>query len=435
MVDRGVMRFAVLALLALSVAACRSNPGCFGPDECSTGLSCIDGECLDPALADVNWQQDIQPIVVRRCVMCHGAAPMDGRTRLLTYNDVQNVATTGLPLYEEMAVRVASTTRPMPPAGQVQLTAEEIAKVEAWASRGAPQGPMSSCDGGSCGTDGGGGSMGPLTGAEVATLLNPGYALADGPVWNAQAQAVLFTDTRQGRLFQTMLPASPMEVLMLEGGPAGLAVDAQANLIAALSTDRSIARIMATGPMTITRTYDGVPLNGPQDVVRRSDGAIYFTDPGFNTDPGALEIDFDGLYRIPNGMTAPIAEWEGLRSFEPAGLAFSAAETQLFMTDRLDGIIRSFDVAGDGALSNERVIAESPSGAPQGLTVDTMDNLYVASAAGIEVFAPTGTYYGVILTPDAATNVAFVGLDLRTMVVTTANAVYVVQNAPVPGAR
>ncbi|MEQ9495419.1 MAG: SMP-30/gluconolactonase/LRE family protein [Deltaproteobacteria bacterium] len=435
MVDRMMMRAACIAAVLAAVTACRSNPDCFGADECGGGLACIDGQCLDPDLADVNWQVDVQPIVARRCLMCHGTMLQQGAPlSLVTYANVAAASPNGGTVYERMAIRVASTASPMPPAGQAMLTEDEIAIIVAWADRGGPQGPTSGgCDGGMCtGMDGG---MGPLTGAEAAQPLAFGYAGANAPVWNAAAAAVLFTDSRQDRMYQAMLPGMPMEVLNLPGGPAGLAVDAMGNLVVALSTDRSVANLTLQGAQTIAQAYEGSALNGPQDVVRRADGTLYFTDPGFNTMEAARELDFVGLFRIPMGMGAPIAEWEGLDSFEPCGLELSPDESRLYMSDRIDGLIYAFDVATDGALSTETAFARSVSGAPQGITVDSLGNVYVAANAGVEVFGPDGTYYGVIVTPDPASNVAFVDRTLTSLFVTTVNTVYVVQSMSVPGAR
>lgn len=415
---------AMICAALLLASACRSNPECFGADECGGTLACVDGECIDPTLADVNWQRNVQPIVATKCQTCHTAPLAQGAPfPLITYADTQAIYA-GEPIHARMAARVSSPANPMPPNGQPQLTDMEITTIVEWSARGAAQGPtMSTCDGGNCGPNG----TSPLTGTEVAAQLMAGYARADGPTWNPAGGVVMFVDGVVEQLYQAMLPGTPAGILNLAGRPSGMTADNQGNLFITLAGARSVARVDLTGPTNIATAYMGNMLNGPDDIVRRSDGTLYFTDPGFDTPAADRQLDFTGLFRIPTGNGQPIAEWEGLPSLGPSGLALSIDETLLYMSDAIDGLIRVFDVGIDGALSNERAFAYSQSGSPEGLAIDTNGNLYVAAAAGVEVYSPMGEYFDVIRTPSPAIDLAFVGQTLNALFVTTPTTVYVIQ--------
>jgi gluconolactonase len=216
----------------------------------------------------------------------------------------------------------------------------------------------------------------------------------------------------------------------------GCTLDRQGRLIMCEGADhRRITRMDADGVVTtIAERWQGKRFNKPNDVVCRSDGSIFFTDPELRLDPALREIGFSGVYRIdPQGqvhLATDACEY-------PNGLAFSPDESILYVAiSRLDhrcfeeerqGVvcthrrIRAFDVAADGSLSNNRIFCDMSSadpGVPDGLKVDTAGRVFCVGSGGIWVIAPSGEVIGVMRTPEVVRNLAFGGPDFRTLYLT-----------------
>ena len=191
-------------------------------------------------------------------------------------------------------------------------------------------------------------------------------------------------------------------------------------------------------------------MNRPNDLVSRSDGSIYFTNPGGRLDQSDREIDFSGVHRIaPDGsVTAATGELE-----YPNGLAFSPDERILYVaiTRHDDGciqekergeecrhqLIRAFDVAADGSLSNNRVFANmfsAQDGVPDGMKVDSQGRVYCTGPEGCWVFDASGDHMGIIRLPEIPANCAWGGPDHRTMFFTARTSVYTMRMTT-PGTR
>jgi len=191
-----------------------------------------------------------------------------------------------------------------------------------------------------------------------------------------------------------------------EPGSNGLAFDPRGRLVLAEHGDRRIARLEADGSKTtLADRYQGKRLNSPNDLVFKSNGDLYFTDPPFGLpkafeDP-AKELDFQGVYRLsPSGELTLL-----LRDIRaPNGLAFSLDEKTLYVTDVDPGrpAWLAYDVRQDGTVSNGRVFYDATRwkkpgyGGPDGLKVDREGNLFAARPGGINVFAPDATLLGSI---------------------------------------
>ena len=212
----------------------------------------------------------------------------------------------------------------------------------------------------------------------------------------------------------------------------GLTWDQQSRLVACEGLTRRISRLEADGSITsVADRYDGKRLNRPNDVVVKSDGSIYFTDPGLNAPE--RELDISGVYRVsPDlGSTTLLVD----NSVLPNGLAFSPDESVLYIDDsvgvsaqpddlfRSIGHIRAFDVRADGSLANGRVFHElrgERSGIPDGMKLDVEGNIYCTGPGGVWVLDPSGSHLGTILTgADQTTNVAWGGQDWKTLYITT----------------
>jgi gluconolactonase len=264
----------------------------------------------------------------------------------------------------------------------------------------------------------------------------------EGPLWH-RAGHLTFTRLRVSELVRWD-PAGPtVEVIRRGTGTAnGCTLDAQERIVCCQAETRSLTRIEPDGSVTtLADSYRGARLNRPNDVVRRrADDALYFTDPHTRMPVADREIGHPALWRLAAGGALTLAtdacEY-------PNGLAFSPDESLLYVaiTLRDEGcigedergelcrhrLIRVFDVAADGSLSNNRVFADLTDdvpGRPDGVKVDTEGRVYCASSRGIWVFEPSGRHLGVIPVPGKARNLAFGGEDFRTLFITAGDCLF-----------
>jgi gluconolactonase len=273
-----------------------------------------------------------------------------------------------------------------------------------------------------------------------AERLATGFEFTEGPLWHPEGY-LLFVNNRRNLIYR-LVPGGQPEVIRENSGAAnGLTFDLQGRLIMCEGDNRRITRWEPDGTMTtIADRWEGKRLHRPNDVVCRSDGSIYFTNPGGRLDPAEREIDFHGVHRIaPDGtVTAVVTDLQ-----YPNGLAFSPEERILYVanTRRDDGCvqekergevcthqyIRAYDVAADGTLSNSRISANMYSaedGVPDGMKVDTEGRVYCTGPEGVWVFDPTGNHLGIIRLPEIPANCAWGGPDHRTMYFTARSSVY-----------
>jgi gluconolactonase len=180
--------------------------------------------------------------------------------------------------------------------------------------------------------------------------------------------------------------------------------------------------------VTIASHFDGKKLNSPNDVVVKSDGSVYFTDPPYGLNPvfGTLEppeLPFFGVYRLsPDGNDLKLLVDDSV----PNGLAFSPDESLLYVADTEMNHVRVFDVTDDGGTKNGRIFAEMPGEplAPDGMKVDTEGNVYVTGKDGIWVLDPEGRRLGVIPVPELPANLCWGDNDLKTLYVTARTSLY-----------
>jgi sugar lactone lactonase YvrE len=249
--------------------------------------------------------------------------------------------------------------------------------------------------------------------------LAGGFQFTEGPVWHPEGH-LLFSDIPGNRIIR-WLPGGQVETFREPSGNAnGLTLDRQGRLIACEHGNRRVSRTEADGTVAaLADRYEGKRLNSPNDVVVRSDGSIYFTDPPYGIRPEQQELPFHGVYRLaPDGTLTLLAD-----DFErPNGLAFSPDERILYIDDTARRHVRAFDVREDGSLARGRLFAELPSsepGGPDGMKVDVEGNLYVTSAGGLWLFAASGRHAGTLPVPEPPpANCAFGGPDRRTLFIT-----------------
>jgi len=261
--------------------------------------------------------------------------------------------------------------------------------------------------------------------------LADGFLFTEGPVWIAHDDCLLFTDIPGNRIHRWRAAAG-VDIFRDPSNMAnGLTVDGQRRLIACEHATSRVTRTEADGRITVLAShYDGKELNSPNDAVVASDGAIYFTDPDYGRReyygvPRASQLGYRGLYRVgPDGKGLTLLANDFA---QPNGLCLSGDERRLFVNDTERGHIRAFDIERNGSVTGGAVWAElsgSGAGAPDGMKMDSQDNLYCTGPGGIHVFGRAARCLGIILVPEVAANFTFGGVDLCTLFITASHGLY-----------
>jgi len=260
--------------------------------------------------------------------------------------------------------------------------------------------------------------------------LGGDFKFTEGPVWVAAKGELLFSDIPANRIVR-LLDGKFSTFRTPSNNSNGLTLDKQGRLIACEHGARRVTRTEADGSITVlAERFEGKRLNSPNDVVVRSDGAIYFTDPPYGVKEEERELAFQGVYRIsPDGKTLTLLAKDFIK---PNGLAFTTDEKILYVNDTEGGHIRAFDVAADGALANSRVFAKTPGA--DGMKVDSEGNVYCTSATGVMVFDRSGKHLGTFTIPEQPANCAFGGADWKALYMTCRTGLYRV-NLTVPGTK
>jgi gluconolactonase len=180
----------------------------------------------------------------------------------------------------------------------------------------------------------------------------------------------------------------------------------------------------------LAEDYDGKRLNSPNDLVYKSDGSLYFTDPPFGLlmqdDDPQKELDFNGIFRLsPDGRLELLARDQT----RPKGIAFSPDEKTLYVSnsDPNQKLWMAYDVNDDGSISHGRVLldvtSEMTSGLPDGLKLDKQGNLFATGPGGVWIFSPQGQHLGTIQPEEVPANVAW-GDDGKTLYMTARTGIY-----------
>jgi gluconolactonase len=271
-----------------------------------------------------------------------------------------------------------------------------------------------------------------------------GLGFTEGPIWNPDEQALVFSDLNHDRLVRWSERDGATTFRAPSNKANGNAWDRAGGIITCEHATSRISRLSRDGGYTVLADeFQGREFNSPNDVIVRGDGLIFFTDPIYGRireDIGLLRPipqPFRGVFRLhPDGDVALLAD----DFLQPNGICLSLDERLLFVNDTHALHIRVFDLDGDGALSNGRIWAETvdtngekPDGRhahtsvgvkPDGMKFDSAGNLFCTGPGGIHIFDSAASCLGVIAIPQPPTNFAFGDSDLKSLYVTAGTTLY-----------
>jgi gluconolactonase len=281
--------------------------------------------------------------------------------------------------------------------------------------------------------------MGFLEGPVWVHATKPGYLLfSDIPAnaidkWNPQTKKVSVFLDKSG-----FAGSDPGDAgFQLNNGHAvvtlygsnGVTLDKQGRVTYCQHGDRGVMRLEKDGKRTVLADkYEGKRLNSPNDLVYKSDGSLYFTDPPFGlrkvADDPKKELPFSGVYLLSKGKLTLVNKDFGA----PNGIAFSPDEKVLYINDSFTKTYWRFDVQPDGTLANKKLLIDASSskddGVPDGMRVDKQGNIYAAGPGGVWVLSPEGKHLGTIKPPENPANLAFGDDDAKTLYFTAVTGLY-----------
>ncbi|RAR54509.1 sugar lactone lactonase YvrE [Paraburkholderia unamae] len=268
--------------------------------------------------------------------------------------------------------------------------------------------------------------------------VGTGYIWVEGPVWHPTEHYMLFSDI-PGDVRRRWDKDGIVEVARPSHNGNGMTYDCALNLLVCEQADFAVTRYAPDGTRTKLAThFEGRALNSPNDIVVRSDGSIYFTDPLYGRMPefGGLpisaELDFQGVYRIKPDGGEPQLLVNRTTFDQPNGLCFSPDEKLLYVNDTEQTNIRVYDVQADGSLTNGRIFAEGIAqedlpGLPDGMKCDEAGNIWVTAPDGLWVYSPMGRLIGKVRMPERVGNMHWGGADWRTLFLTASSSLYTLE--------
>jgi len=264
--------------------------------------------------------------------------------------------------------------------------------------------------------------------------LATGFDWVEGPVWFGDADCLLFSDIPNNRIMRWSAEGGITTYRAPSNYANGHTRDRQGRLISCEHGTRRVTRTEHDGSITvIADQFEGKPLNSPNDVVVKSDGSIWFSDPhyGIMTDYEGFKAPQENpcvVYRITPETGAIRAVVTDMNC--PNGLAFSPDESLLYVADTgrmfSDDAqhIRVYDVAADGSVQNGSHFHTINPGCSDGFRIDTDGNLWSSAADGVHCIAPDGHLMGKILVPELVSNICFGGRAKHELYITATSSIY-----------
>ncbi len=271
--------------------------------------------------------------------------------------------------------------------------------------------------------------------AEFAKLVAPaarvekvrgGFGFLEGTVWTPAG--LVFSDEGPGRSdLLRWTAAGGVTVFRHPSNTSnGNTLDRQGRLVTCEQDLRAVTRTDADGHVvTLVDRYQGKRFNSPNDVVVKSDGTVWFTDPPYGLPAGQRrELDGNWVFRFDpatGGVTAAVTDMH-----MPNGIAFSPDESRLYVSDTNDEMrhIRVYDVHADGTAGAGRVLCRTDKGVPDGFRVDRDGRIWSSAGDGVQVFAADGRTVGKIAVPETPANVCFGGPDGHTLFIAARTGLY-----------
>jgi len=267
-----------------------------------------------------------------------------------------------------------------------------------------------------------------IAGDEYLECLYDGGRWLEGPAYSPAWRCLVFSDIPNDRMLRWDESSGHVSVFREPSGYVnGNTIDRAGRLISCSQGDRQVVRTEHDGRRTVLAAhFEGRRLNSPNDVVERSDGSIWFTDPPYGITSSyeghAAEQEIDGchVYRIgPDGALTVVAD----DFVRPNGLAFSNDESRLYVVDTPAKHIRRFDVDGDKLIGGE-VFAPCEAGMFDGIRLDSAGRVWAATHEGVHCFDPDGTLIGKLLLPDVVSNLTFGGPKKNRLFITATTSLY-----------
>jgi len=264
--------------------------------------------------------------------------------------------------------------------------------------------------------------------------LATGFVFTEGPLWHPDGFYTFVDIRRSNGELHRIVPGKAPELVRKDTGEGnGTTFDLEGRFVMCEGGNRRVTRTDASGQLEVLADrFEGKRFNRPNDVVCKSDGSLWFTDPGYRVPMAQRELDA-GVYRIaPDGSITLAVPCE-----YPNGLAFSPDERTLYVANtRWTAYIHAIELDATGKMIRRRVFADMSSdetaGVPDGMKVDVEGRVYCTGPGGTWVFAPDGKHLGTIRTPEYPANVAFGGPDLKTLFFTANTSIYTLR-MKVPG--
>jgi gluconolactonase len=263
-------------------------------------------------------------------------------------------------------------------------------------------------------------------GSKVEKLAD-GFRFTEGPVWMAKERHLIFSD----------IPANALKRWNAEGvstfrepsqNANGNTVDHTGRLVTAEHSGRRISRTSDGGEVeTVVDRFEGKRFNSPNDVVVKSDGTYWFTDPDYGLGGNPREVEGNWVYRHdPKTKETTVL----VKDFDkPNGLCFSPDETKLYVADSgKPRHIRVFEVKGR-AVAGGKVFCQIDKGGPDGIRADVAGRIYSSAGDGVHIFTPEGKLIGKILVPEGPANLCFGGKNFKTLFITARTGLYRIELA------
>jgi gluconolactonase len=276
---------------------------------------------------------------------------------------------------------------------------------------------------------------------ELASGYGGDLGPAEGPVWWKEGGYLLFNDIHNSRRLK-FTPGKGVTVDLEPTNRAnGLTRDLQGRLVSCEHDTRRVTRRELDGSLTvIANSFQGRRLNRPNDVVVKSDGVIYFTDPGAAIVPEQWDLQYSGVYRVTGDLGTKSLLTDTF--IVPNGIAFTPDERLLYINDSRRGHIRAFELLPNGMLAKQTDtvfadLAGNEPGVPDGMKVDLAGNVYCGGSGGLYILNAQGKKLGrIVHGHPATTNIAFGGDDWKTLYFTSRSSLFSVNlkvaGVPVP---